>query len=74
MTTGKKKTAKKKAAPRGKVGGGSRFKQLTEELAKRKGKSKAKNPKALAAWIGAKKYGRKKMTKMASAGRKKKKK
>ena len=73
MATGKKKTAKKKAAPRGKVGGGSRFKQLTKELEARKGKSKAKNPKALAAWIGRKKYGGKRMAKMAAAGKKRKK-
>ena len=50
-----------------KLGTGKRFEKLTEELAS-KG---AKNPKALAAWIGAKKYGQKKMTSMAVKGRKK---
>ena len=51
-----------------KLGSGKRFKQLTSKL-KKKG---AKNPKALAAFIGRKKYGKKKMTKMAAAGRKRK--
>lgn len=50
-----------------KLGSGSRFKALTEQL-KAKG---AKDPKALAAAIGRKKYGAKAMTKMATAGRKK---
>lgn len=50
-----------------KLGTGARFKSLTKKL-ESKG---AKNPKALAAWIGAKKYGKKKMTKMAVAGKKK---
>jgi len=49
-----------------KLGTGTRFKQMTKKLAARG----AKNPKALAAFIGAKKYGQKKMTKMAVAGRK----
>ena len=48
-----------------KLGTGERFAALVEKL-KRKG---AKNPKGLAAWIGANKYGRKRMTKMATAGR-----
>ena len=51
-----------------KLGAGTRFKNLTKKLAA-KG---AKAPKALAAWIGAKKWGQKKMTKMALAGKKKK--
>ena len=50
-----------------KLGSGSRFKSLTKKLSK-KG---VKNPKALAAYIGRKKYGAKKMTKLALAGRKK---
>ncbi len=49
-----------------KLGTGTRFKQLTKKLAA-KG---AKSPKALAAWIGMKKYGKKKMTAMAKKGRK----
>ena len=50
-----------------KLGSGGRFKALKEGLAK-KG---AKSPGALAAWIGAKKYGSKKMHAMAGKGRKK---
>jgi hypothetical protein len=52
-----------------KPGTGTRFKKLTAKLAA-KG---AKNPKGLAAYIGRKKYGKKKMGTMAKAGRKKKK-
>lgn len=51
-----------------KLGSGGRFKALTKKLAS-KG---AKDPKALAASIGRKKYGATKMAKMAAAGRKKK--
>ena len=58
--------APKKRKP--KLGTGKRFKALTSKLSK-KG---AKNPKALAAWIGRKKYGKKKMAKMAAKGRKRK--
>lgn len=47
-----------------KLGGGGRFAKLTGKLAK-KG---AKNPKALAAFIGRKKYGKKKMQSMAKKG------
>lgn len=50
-----------------KLGSGKRFKTLTAKLAA-KG---AKNPKGLAAYIGRKKYGKKKMADMAAAGRKK---
>lgn len=50
-----------------KLGSGARFSALTQELAARG----ARNPKALAAYIGAKRHGRKKMQKMAAAGRKK---
>lgn len=52
---------------RSKPGTGVRFKSMTKQL-KRKG---AKNPSALAAWIGRKKYGKKGMAKMAARGRKK---
>ena len=51
-----------------KLGSGKRFKALTRKLAA-KG---AKNPKALAAWIGRKKYGKKKFQKLAAAGRRRK--
>jgi hypothetical protein len=49
-----------------KLGSGARFKALTTKLKKRG----AKNPKALAAYIGRKKYGSKKMAAMAKKGRK----
>lgn len=48
-----------------KLGSGERFKALTEKL-----KGKVTNPKAVAASIGMKKYGKEKMMKMAQAGRK----
>jgi len=56
------KAPKKRKPP---LGSGKRFKQLTTKL-KRGG---AKNPKALAAFIGRKKYGTKNMTRMAAKGR-----
>lgn len=59
----KKANAEKKKP---KLGSGKRFASLKLKLAK-KG---ATNPGALAAYIGAKRYGRKKMTKMAVAGKK----
>jgi hypothetical protein len=49
-----------------KLGTGARFKALKKKLSS-KG---ASNPGALAAYIGRKKYGKKKMTSMASKGRK----
>lgn len=52
-----------------KLGTGERFKELAEKV-RAKG---AKNPKALAAYIGRKKYGKKKFAKLGSKGRKKKK-
>jgi len=48
-----------------KLGSGERFKKLANNLA-RKG---AENPKALAAYIGRKKYGNKKMTSLAEKGK-----
>ncbi len=48
-----------------KLGTGKRFKNLTKKL-KKKG---AKDPKALAAYIGRKKYGKKKFQKLSSKGR-----
>jgi len=50
-----------------KLGTGARFKALTAKL-KAQG---VKNPKALAASIGRKKYGKAKFQKMAAAGKKK---
>lgn len=50
-----------------KLGSGARFKALTKKL-DREG---VRDPKALAASIGRKKYGAKKMAQMAAAGRKK---
>jgi hypothetical protein len=48
-----------------KVGGGGRFKKLVKELAA-KG---SKDPKALAASIGRKKYGKTEFQKMAAKGK-----
>jgi hypothetical protein len=50
---------------RSKPGSGARFQALSEDLAK-KG---AKNPRALAAWIGRRKYGKKRFQAMAAKGR-----
>ena len=50
-----------------KLGGGGRFKAIEEKAAK----SGAKNPAAVAASAGMKKYGKKKMGAMAAKGRKK---
>ncbi len=50
------------------LGSGERFKQLTAEL-KRKG---VKDPEALAAWIGRKKYGKEKFQQLSVKGRKSK--
>lgn len=77
--------AKGRYVPKGRVGAGTRFKQLTEALRKRKigatargrkmakalpGKTqKVREPGALAAWIGRKKYGKAQFQKMAAAGR-----
>lgn len=54
----------KKAPP----GEGGRFAALTKEL---EGKKGIRNPKAVAAAIGRKKYGKGKMQSMAAKGRKK---
>jgi hypothetical protein len=48
-----------------KLGSGTRFKQLTNKLAKRD----VKNPKALAAYIGRKKYGKKRFQQLAAKGK-----
>lgn len=51
-----------------KLGSGERFKKLSGKLAQKPGVS---DPKALAAFIGRKKYGASKMAKLSAAGRKK---
>ena len=48
-----------------KLGTGARFKALTKKLTKRG----AKTPKALAAWIGRRKFGKKKFQGLAARGR-----
>jgi len=59
--------AKKKKPP---LGTGERFRELVKSLAA-KG---AENPAALAAWIGRKKYGKKRFQQLAAAGRRRAKK
>ena len=56
-------------AKKAKLGSGKRFKQVAASARK----SGARNPNAVAAAIGRKKYGKKKMAKMAAAGRKRRK-
>ena len=58
--------SKKKRKP--KLGSGARYKKLTKSLKK----GGARNPKALAAWIGRKKYGKKKFQKLAAKGKRRK--
>lgn len=53
-----------------KLGSGERFAALKSSLTKRTGKEKVSNPGALAAYIGRRKYGAKKMAAMSAAGRK----
>lgn len=48
------------------LGTGERFRALTAELEARG----ARNPKALAAWIGRKKWGAKRFAELAARGRK----
>mgnify|MGYP006977954602 CR=1 FL=1 len=50
------------------LGSGERFARLTREL-RQKG---VKDPEALAAWIGRKKYGKERFQRLAAKGRKKK--
>lgn len=52
------------------LGSGKRFANLTKSIAKN---SDVKNPAAVAASIGRKKYGEAKMAKLATAGKKKEK-
>lgn len=59
----------KKSGKKPKLGSGERFKEVEKAAAK----SGAKNPAAVAASAGIKKYGKEKMQKMAQAGKAKKK-
>jgi len=59
-------TKKAKPNPKAKLGAGGRF-AAVEAAAKKSG---AKNPAAVAAAMGRKKYGAKRMSKMAAKGRK----
>lgn len=59
-----KEKAKKKPA----LGSGKRFSAIEQKAAE----AGAQNPAAVAASIGIKKYGKKKMARMATAGKKKK--
>jgi hypothetical protein len=52
-----------------KLGSGERFKRLKAKLSGQRG---IKNPGALAASIGRKKYGKKRFAKLSAGGRKKK--
>jgi len=65
------KEAHEKVMKRTKPGSGKRFASLKAKLAKKKG---VKTPEALAAWIGRKKWGKKRFQAMAVAGKKRKKK
>jgi len=51
-----------------KLGTGERFRRLVRQLAARG----MRNPRALAAWIGRRKYGRKRFQQLAAAGRRRK--
>lgn len=59
---------RKKYKVKGKLGTGSRFKRLKKAL----GKKGARSPGALAAWIGRKKYGKKRFAKLSAKGRRRK--
>lgn len=50
-----------------KLGSGERFAALVEKI---RGRGKARNPAAIAASVGRKKYGKKRFQKLAAAGRK----
>lgn len=56
-------------AKKAKLGTGKRFAALTEALSRKKG---IKSPRALAAFIGRKKFGKEKFQKLAAAGRRRK--
>lgn len=67
---GSLKGGKSKPSAKSKPGSGKRFASLEKKLAKEEG---IDNPGALAAALGRAKFGAKKMSKMASAAKKKKK-
>ena len=56
-------------AKKAKLGSGKRFAQLKHSLSLRRGKKKVRNPGALAAYIGRKKFGAKKFAKLSAKGR-----
>ena len=53
-------------ARQAKLGSGARFVALQNQLARRKGSGRVSNPAALAAFIGRKKYGKKRFAKLSS--------
>lgn len=57
-------------AKKPKLGSGKRFSKLKRSFAARRGKKKVSSPGGLAAYIGRKKYGKKRFQKLASKGRK----
>lgn len=65
------KGGKNEPAASAKAGEGGRFKALVKKLRSKSAAYKVKDPKALAAAIGRKKFGKKKFQQMAAAGRKK---
>mgnify|MGYP001145670713 CR=1 FL=1 len=66
MRKAKEKTKNKRKPP---LGTGERFRQLEAKLSQRPG---VKDPKALTAWIGRRKYGARGMAALAAAGRRRK--
>lgn len=52
------------------LGQGGRFAALKAELGRRTGKRKVRNPGALARYIGEKKYGKARFSRLAARGRK----
>jgi len=52
-----------------KLGSGKRFSKLTRSFSHRKGKRKVSDPGALAAYIGRKKFGKKRFAKLSAKGR-----
>ncbi len=60
---------KRKGGKKPKLGSGARFKKLSADL----GRKGASNPDALAAWIGRRKYGKKKFGSLSKGGRARKK-
>lgn len=65
-----KKAVLKKYKKLPKLGSGTRFANLKKTLAAKKGKNKVRNPGALAAAIGRKKFGASKFAQLAVKGRK----